>query len=248
MLEVQGVVKHFDGNLAVSRVSFQIDKGELTALIGPNGAGKTTLLDIISGFTTQDEGMVRLNGADLSRLSAWKRARSHTTRTFQHLRDIKALTCLQNVQLRVRGQVGNSLISAIVRRGEWRKQEQAVADRARQILAGLRMEDLTQKPAAALSFGQRKMLCLAGALAHDGDLFLLDEPVSGLDPKRSEIVAEVLTSLAANGKHVLFVEHNLQLVALVAQRVLALDRGSVLAEGDPKSVLASSAVIRAYTQ
>jgi ABC-type branched-subunit amino acid transport system ATPase component len=110
------------------------------------------------------------------------------------------------------------------------------------------MEDLTQKPAAALSFGQRKMLCLAGALAHDGDLFLLDEPVSGLDPKRSEIVAEVLTSLAANGKHVLFVEHNLQLVALVAQRVLALDRGSVLPEGDPKSVLASSAVIRAYTQ
>jgi branched-chain amino acid transport system ATP-binding protein len=248
MLEVQDVVKHFDGNLAVNRVSFRIDKGELTALIGPNAAGKTTLLDIISGFTAQDEGMVRLNGVDLGRLSPWRRARSHITRTFQHLRDIKALTCLQNVQLRVRGQIGNGLISAIVGRGVWRKQEQAVADRARQILAGLRMEDLTQKPTSTLSFGQRKMLCLAGALAHDGDLFLLDEPVSGLDPKRREIVAEALISLAAKGKHVLFVEHNLQLVTLVAQRVLALDRGCIVAEGDPKSVLASSAVIRAYTQ
>jgi len=248
MLELEGVVKRFGGNLAVNQVSFRIEAGELTALIGPNGAGKTTLLDIISGFSAPDDGRIRLNGTDFGRMSPWRRAQAHVTRTFQHLRDIKALTCLENIELRVRGQRGSGLIPAVFLRGRWRAQEEAVAERARRILKELHMEELSVKPAGTLSFGQRKLLSLAGALAHDGDLFLLDEPVSGLDMARRELVASVLTSLAERGKHVLFVEHNLQLVTLVAKRVLALDRGHVVADSDPKTVLASTELMRAYTQ
>jgi ABC-type branched-subunit amino acid transport system ATPase component len=248
MLELVSVIKSFDANVAVNQVSLRVDSCQLTALIGPNGAGKTTVLDLISGFLSPDEGLIRFDGTDLFTMKAWQRAARWVTRTFQHVRDTASLTCLENVQLCVRHQAGANLLKAVVCRRMWRRQESEVAEHAHCILSDLGISDLSSRRAGDLSFGQRKLLALAGALAHDGDLFLLDEPFSGLDTAKKDTVARVLCGLSTTGKHVLFVEHNLHLVNLISNRVVALDRGRVIADGMPNEVLASTELMRAYTR
>jgi ABC-type branched-subunit amino acid transport system ATPase component len=248
MLELADITKRFDGHVVLDRVSFALPPGELTAIIGPNGAGKTTLLDIIGGFLAPDEGVIKLHATDLKSVKAWRRAACYITRTFQHPREITRLTGRQNVQLHFRNQTGASLANAIMFRRRWARQEEALAAKAADILSMVGISDLERRDASAMSFGQLKMLALAGALAHDGELVLLDEPFSGLDTVKKDWAAKLLEGLAARGKHVLFVEHNLQLVNLVAKRVLALDRGRVIADATPWEVLSSAELMRAYTR
>jgi len=248
MLELLNISKRFDGNVAVDQVSFAIKPGQLTALIGPNGAGKSTLLDIISGFVVPDDGMVKVDAREISRLTPWRRAAQCITRTFQQVRQTDALTSKQNVLLHFRNQRGTSLLNAVLFRLRWARQECELSARGDDIMEQLGVRDLSGRLAGDLSFGQRKLAAIAGVVAHDGQVILLDEPFAGVDMAMADRVSGVLRALAVSGKHVLFVEHNFRLVTLIAERVLAMDHGRLVADGTAREVLASDALMRAYTQ
>lgn len=246
MLVVERLTKSFGGNVALKDVSFALGAGELTAVIGPNGAGKTTLLDAVSGLVSLDGGSVTVDRVEISRYSPVMTARNYLERTFQKVKLADSLSARENVMLHVRGQVGARLFAAVALRRGWRDAERQVFDAAGKVLAQLHLEQLAPRAAGLLSFGQRKVVSLCGALAAQATVVLLDEPFTGLDPEKTQVVADCLRHLAEEGRYVLFVEHNLTMVANMAVRVLALDRGALVADGPPEAVLGSDRLTEAY--
>ena len=248
MLNVNLITKCFSGNKALDGVSFAVNAGELTAVIGPNGAGKTTLLDAISGLITIDMGSIVLDNVEISKLYPWTRARSYLGRSFQRPKLVDSLTATENVMLHFREQVGANLIPATFMRWRWRDEEARVRDRALELIQALGISELADHFVSLLSYGQKKLVALAGAMADGVIVALLDEPLTGIDPDRVKRAAAALRVIADRGGHVLVVEHNLTVVASIAERVIVLDRGKVIADGPPSKVLPSDALSRAYTR
>jgi branched-chain amino acid transport system ATP-binding protein len=246
MLAVERLSKSFGGNVALREVSFALRRGELTSVIGPNGAGKTTLLDGISGLILVDSGKVLVEGIDLSSTAPWVRSTRWIERTFQRMKLTASLTAEDNVMLHVRRQAGASAAVAVFRRHRWRSQERDLRVQAQLMLGRFDLAAHAAAPAGQLSFGQRKLVSFAGALASSLPILLLDEPFTGLDPGRIEKVSRWLLGLAKTGTTVLFVEHNLGVVSTIADRVLALDRGSLIADGPAEAVLRSNELRAAY--
>jgi branched-chain amino acid transport system ATP-binding protein len=228
-LEVQGVSVHFGGRTALDDVSISAEAGAITGLIGPNGAGKTTLFNVICGLQHPEQGRVRLDGADVTRLAPFKRARRGLARTFQRLEPFGLLTVHENLHL-----------AASVRR---RHDPDALAA---SLLARLGISELAHVRADRLPTGQARLVELGRALATDPAVLLLDEPASGQDDAETEAFSVVLRSIAAEGVAVVLVEHDVQLVMGACSRVIVLDLGVVIAEGSPADVQADSRVLAAY--
>ena len=244
VLELDGVTKRYAGVVAVDRVSFTVRPGTVHALIGPNGAGKSTLINVIAGLSQADAGSVRFCGRDVTRLAAHKRARLGLARTFQNLLLVQELSVIDNVLLGLRAR----------NRPFWRDlplwllggHEDGLIGEAHAILRLLGIEELAAKTPGELAYGHRKLCEIARAMAQQPLLFLLDEPVAGLNEEEARRIAEVVRRLRASGATVLLVEHNMDFVMAISDAVTVLDHGVRIAEGPPAAVQQDQAVIDAY--
>jgi branched-chain amino acid transport system ATP-binding protein len=246
VIDARNLVKQFQGMTAVSGMSLTLGTGEMIGLIGPNGAGKTTLFNLIAGSLRPTSGEIWIGGRDVSQESPERRIASGVGRTFQIPRPFLEMTVLDNVLAGAQAQDGERLLVNFLRPGHVRRQENAAIDKARTLLEFVTLSGLEQQPARVLSGGQRKLLELARVLMADPQAILLDEPAAGVNPALLETIMERVIALNAQGKSILLIEHNMDMVSRLCTRVIAMALGKPLAEGTPANVAGNPQVIEAY--
>jgi branched-chain amino acid transport system ATP-binding protein len=227
-------------------VSFSAVAGQVTALIGPNGAGKTTLLNCLSGVSPPDQGAIWFNGKNLAGLPAHQVARLGISRTFQNLRLFPRLSVLDNVLSGLTLEARNSFVLALLRPPGLRHQERRLRLQALEALDTFGLADKADLPAGVLPYGDKKRVELARAFVSQPVLTLLDEPVAGLNPEETAEIAGLLRQLRQHGKTMLLVEHDMMLVMEVADEVVVLDGGKMIASGPPEEVQTNPLVLEAY--
>jgi branched-chain amino acid transport system ATP-binding protein len=240
LLEVRGVTKRFGGVLANHGISLSVARGDLVAVIGPNGSGKTTLLEAICGRQPPDSGEVWFDGCLLRGRSVTEVARMGLVRTFQQTAVYDGLSAVQNVEASI--ERSGETLSAM-----WKRSRPEVRERALECLDFVGLADRASTVAGELSYGQRKLLELAMALMSGPKLLLLDEPAAGVSPALlPEIVRRLQRANAERGITVLFIEHDMQVVSMLARHVHCLVRGRLLASGTPAEVRADPRVLESY--
>ena len=237
--------RSFGGLVAVDVEHFEVPRGEIVALIGPNGAGKTTFFNLLTGFERADAGTWSFDGVSLSGKPAYRIARAGMVRTFQVPRALARMTVLENVKLAAPHQRGEHFFAALARPA-WRHQDTEITDRALELLDWVGLGAMRDEYAGTLSGGQRKLLELGRSLMADPRLVMLDEPTAGVNPALTDQLLERITSLRDRGLTVLFVEHDMDVVTSISDRVVCMALGEVIAEGTPAAVVSNPAVIDAY--
>ncbi|UTT61415.1 ABC transporter ATP-binding protein [Microcella humidisoli] len=245
IIVADNITRTFGGLTAVQVDHLEIPRGAITALIGPNGAGKTTLFNLLTGFDKPDTGEWTFDGQGISGIPAFKVARKGQVRTFQLTKALSLLTVLDNMKLGAKGQSGESLARALFP-WFWRKQEAEIEARAIELLTRFKLDAKKDDYAASLSGGQRKLLEMARALMSQPSLVMLDEPMAGVNPALTQSLLDHILNLKTEGMTVLFVEHDMHMVRHIADWVVVMAEGRVVAEGDPHEVMANPAVIDAY--
>jgi len=246
LLEVSGLTKRFGGVPALSDVSFGVEAGRVTALIGPNGAGKTTLINCLTGVLHPDAGRIRFGGEELAGLPPHRIAALGLARTFQNLGLFPRLTVLDNVLTGLTTRAGASFLEALLRPPGQRHRERRLRLTAMEALDAFGLADKAGLPAGALAYGDKKRLELARVFVSQPVLALLDEPVAGLNPEETAQVGALLRQLRAAGRTLLLVEHDMELVMGVSDRVVVLDGGRRIAAGPPEEVRRNPLVLEAY--
>ncbi len=231
MLEIAGITKQFAGLTAVNAVSFAVEAGEIVSIIGPNGAGKSTLFNLLTGNLRPTHGTVAYRGKPINSYSPEQRARLGMGRTFQIAKPLLALSALENV-----------LVGAFLHQ---RGLAAAEAD-AFDILDDVGLAERAAIPASELTLSERRRLEIARAIATRPSLILLDEVMAGLNPTEVQLAVDLVRRVNGRGITVLLIEHNLKVVRSFARRVIVLDRGKLIADGQAEDVLADTAVIEAY--
>jgi ABC-type branched-subunit amino acid transport system ATPase component len=246
ILIARGLYKHFGGVLAVNYVSFEVRQKEILALIGPNGAGKTTTFNLISGTHPLDEGEVIFESQRISGLRPNQVAAHGIARTFQNLQIFSNMTVLENVLIgrHLHGKAG--FLAAAFRLPGTAAEEARLRNEALHYLSLVGMEARADDPAASLPFGQLRLVEIARALAVEPKLLLLDEPAAGLTHQEAEELDQLIHRIRADGITVLLVEHDMNLVMCIADRVIVLHYGTKIAEGTPAEIQSNPEVIRAY--
>jgi ABC-type branched-subunit amino acid transport system ATPase component len=245
-LECRDLVKSFGGVRAVDGVNASFEAGRVAALVGPNGAGKTTLFHLMSGALRPDSGEVFYRGQRIDGLPPWMVAQMGVGRLFQDVRVFGKLTALENLLVAGRDQLGERVVHALLSRGTVAKAERLEREQAQRWLQVVALQDHADDPAEALSYGQQKLLAIARLLAAGADVFLLDEPTAGVNPILVDRVLHLIRGLAEDGKTVVLIEHNLNVVVDVADWVYFLDEGQVAEFGSPQEVMGDAAVRAAY--
>jgi neutral amino acid transport system ATP-binding protein len=245
IIVADNITRTFGGLHAVDVAHLEIPRGAITALIGPNGAGKTTLFNLLTGFDKPNTGTWTFNGKSISGMSAFKVARLGQIRTFQLTKALGLLTVLDNMKLGAKGQRGEGLFSSLFP-ALWRKQDQELEVRAQELLVKFKLDAKSADYAASLSGGQRKLLEMARALMGDPTLVMLDEPMAGVNPALTQSLLDHILDLKKEGMTVLFVEHDMAMVSHIADWVVVMAEGKIVAEGPPEIVMKNPAVIDAY--
>ncbi|GAA5205129.1 ABC transporter ATP-binding protein [Microbacterium kyungheense] len=245
IIVADGVTRVFGGLTAVDVEHLEIPRNAITALIGPNGAGKTTLFNLLTGFDKPNEGSWSFDGTNLAGIPAFKAARMGQVRTFQLTKSLGLLTVLENMKLGATRQSGERIWASILP-FLWRKQESEIEDKARDLLVRFKLDAKEKDYAASLSGGQRKLLEMARALMSDPTLVMLDEPMAGVNPALTESLLDHILDLKDLGMTVLFVEHDMHMVRHIADWVVVMAEGRIVAEGPPETVMKDQAVIDAY--
>jgi len=246
LFEARGITKRFLGVTAVDAVDLTVEAGELVSLIGPNGSGKTTLFNCVTGYMAPDAGRVLFRGHDVTGVAAHRIARLGLGRTFQLVSVFPRLSALENLLTFLQQHQEESVVARLVRTPRVRRFEAAAIDRARTLLESVGLAARANAPAGSLSYGQRKLLAFAAALMPDPDLLLLDEPAAAVNPTMIQQMKEQIRALHRQGKAVLLVEHNMDVVMDISQRVVVLDHGQKIAEGPPEAVRRDAKVVEAY--
>ncbi|AEN06155.1 Sulfate-transporting ATPase [halophilic archaeon DL31] len=246
LLDVDGLVKRFGGLLAIDDLSLSVDDGELVGVMGPNGAGKSTFFNCVSGVIHPDGGTVRFAGDNVTGVDTATLARDGLVRTFQHTRQLDTMTVRENVRLAAAKQPGERTVSALLRTDKMQKTEDEVTQRADELIEMFELTRLADEYASSLSGGQRKLLELARVLMLDPDLLLLDEPFAGVNPTLTNEIAAHIRDLNDDGMTVVVIEHELETLTELVDRLVVLQQGSLLVEGDPETVLNDERVIDAY--
>lgn len=245
ILVADGVSRSFGGLTAVDVEHLEVPRGAITALIGPNGAGKTTFFNLLTGFDTPDTGTWEFEGESLAGIPAFKVAQRGQVRTFQLTKALSLLTVLENMKLGAKDQVGEKLWQSIFP-FLWRSKENEIEQKALELLERFKLIKLKDDFAASLSGGQRKLLEMARALMSEPTLVMLDEPMAGVNPALTESLLEHILDLKKEGMTVLFVEHDMHMVRHIADWVVVMAEGKIIAEGPPDVVMVNPDVVDAY--
>lgn len=245
ILIADGVTRAFGGLVAVDVAHVEVQRGAITALIGPNGAGKTTFFNLLTGFDSPNSGDWTFNGKPLAKVRAHQVARLGMVRTFQLTKALSRLTVMENMRLGATGQKGESVGRAMLP-FLWRAQERAITERALELLARFKLDTKRDDFAGSLSGGQRKLLEMARALMVEPEMVMLDEPMAGVNPALTQTLLQHVKDLREQGMTVLFVEHNMDMVRDIADWVVVMAQGVVIAEGPPQAVMSDARVIDAY--
>lgn len=260
LLEIREIARHFDGIKAVDGVSFQVEEGETLSVIGPNGAGKTTLFNLLTGVDQPTSGDIFLHGQRMTGIRADQIARHGIARTFQHGRVFGNMSVLDNVLIGAHTRrhaarqsvpplgVLNELLAALLRPASVREEEELLRHEAEEILAlfGERLLPRLHQPTYSLSYANRRRVEIARALALRPRLLLLDEPTAGMNPTETDEMLEFIRTLKQGGLTILLIEHKLSLVMQLSDRVVVMDNGQKIAEGEPEHVRNDPRVIEAY--
>jgi branched-chain amino acid transport system permease protein len=244
LLEVEGARKAFGGVVANEDVSLSVAAGEVVALIGPNGAGKSTFFDLVTGLTPPDRGAFRFQGRSIRGLSSRAIARQGVGRSFQHVRLLPDMSAIENVAIGAHRRGVRGMVAAMLRRD--RAEERALFAEARRQLDRVGLLDQAWVEAASLALGQQRLLEIARALAGDPLLLLLDEPAAGLRHQEKQALAALVRGLKEDGLGILLVEHDMDFVMNLADRIVVMDFGRRLAEGPPEAIRNDPAVLEAY--
>ena len=245
LLEATRVTKRFGSLVAVNQVDVCIEPGTIHAIIGPNGAGKTTFFNCVTGLYAHDEGTIVFKGRPLEGFKPYQRAALGMSRTFQNIRLFPQMTVLENVMVGRHCRTHAGLLRMFLRLGPL-PEERAIRERAEEILAFIGLSHRRDLPATTIPFGEQRRLEIARALATDPDLLLLDEPTSGMNPRETEELDELIKKVQALGKTVLLIEHDMSVVMKISDIITVLNFGEKIAEGGPQPIQKDVRVIEAY--
>jgi branched-chain amino acid transport system ATP-binding protein len=250
LLEIQQLTKSFGGLRAINGLDFHIEEGEIVSVIGPNGAGKTTFFNLVTGMESPDEGSIVFTGQDLVGLRPNQILRLGLARTFQNVRLFPAMTVLENVKVGQHSRTSSGLLGAVFKTPRQRREEAEIEAKSKEVLGffgtrlvGYRYDQLSM----VLSYANRRRLEIARAMASEPTLLLLDEPTAGMNPRETREMTELIGRLRSEKEFtIILIEHDMQVVANVSDRVVVLDHGVKLTEGSYETVSTNADVIEAY--
>jgi branched-chain amino acid transport system ATP-binding protein len=245
IIVANGVVKTFGGLRAVDVERLEIRRNKITALIGPNGAGKTTFFNLLTGFDKVDAGVITLDGEDITGTPPHRLAAKGMVRTFQLTKALAKLSTIENMKLGALDQQGEKFWSALIP-GSWTKQEREIEARADAVLKRFNLTHMRDEYAGTMSGGQRKLLEMARALMTDPRVVMLDEPMAGVNPALAQSLLELIKLLPGEGRTVIFVEHNMDVVQEISDWVVVMAEGRIIAQGTKAEIKNNKAVVDAY--
>ena len=246
LISVNNLKKSFGGLKAVDVQELSFKEGELTSIIGPNGAGKTTFFDLISGFQNADSGSIFLKDKDISNAQPYKIARMGMVRTFQLTKVFDRMTVMENLLFSGSNIKNDSFLRSFVKLNSQKLYENSLREKANEIMNDLNIGHMANSYARELSGGQKKLLELARSIINEPEILLLDEPLAGVNPKLAEDILSLITKLSDRGITILMVEHNIEAVMKISERIVVLAEGSLIADGIPNEIRTDSNVIEAY--
>jgi branched-chain amino acid transport system ATP-binding protein len=246
MLKVEHAFLSFEGLKAVNNVSIEVETGSVTALIGPNGAGKTTLFNLIAGVYKPESGHIYLDGEEITGLRTFQICGKGIARTYQVIKLFGGMTVLENVLVGMHSQLKSGFWQGVFRTKKCREEEKRANEKAHQLLQLMGLDELAKYPAASLAYGQQRRLEIARALASDPKLLLLDEPAAGMNSTEKFQLNERIREIVKMGVTVLIVEHDMNMVMSIADKIYVINSGMNLAEGNSEEIANNPDVIEAY--
>ncbi len=246
LISVNNLKKSFGGLKAVDVQDLSFKEGELTSIIGPNGAGKTTFFDLISGFQNADSGSIFLKDKDISNAQPYKIARMGMVRTFQLTKVFDRMTVMENLLFSGSNIKNDSFLRSFIKLNSQKLYESNLREKANEIMNDLNIGHMANSYARELSGGQKKLLELARSIINEPEILLLDEPLAGVNPKLAEDILSLITKLSDSGITIVMVEHNIEAVMKISERIVVLAEGSLIADGIPNEIRTDSNVIEAY--
>lgn len=246
ILKINDVYKSFGGIAAASQITFEVGRGTITSLIGPNGAGKTTTINLVCGVYRPNRGTIVFRENRIDGLRPYRIAALGMTRTFQNLQIFDNITVLENVMVGAHAKPGSEFLVSMLHIPPYRKEEEMIREKAMEALEFFGLDKAADSPAGQLSFGEQKRLEMARAIVSEPELILLDEPVAGLNRAESMQIARLIMKIRSKGTTVLLVEHDINVVMSISDKVVVLNYGTMIAEGSPKQVQTNEAVLSAY--
>jgi len=247
LLEMKDVVKQFGGLTAVSNMSFHVDEGEIYGVIGPNGAGKTTIFNLITGVYQVTEGDVTFNGQSIEGKKPYQIINLGIARTFQNIRLFTGMTVLENILVGVHDRMKSGLLASIIHTNSQQKEEKEAREEAMKLLAFVDLDKDADRLATELPYGKQRKLEIARAMATKPKLILLDEPAAGMNDSETAALTELIRNIREKfGITIVLIEHDMQLVMSLCDRVMVVNFGKKLAEGVPDEVQNNPQVIEAY--
>mgnify|MGYP001295408034 FL=1 len=246
LISVNNLKKSFGGLKAVDVQELSFKEGELTSIIGPNGAGKTTFFDLISGFQNADSGSIFLKDKDISNAQPYKIARMGMVRTFQLTKVFDRMTVMENLLFSGSNIENDSFLRSFLKLNSQKLYESNLREKANEIMNDLNIGHMSNSYARELSGGQKKLLELARSIINEPEILLLDEPLAGVNPKLAEDILSLITKLSDSGITIIMVEHNIEAVMKISERIVVLAEGSLIADGIPNEIRTDSNVIEAY--
>jgi branched-chain amino acid transport system ATP-binding protein len=246
IVKVDALTKSFGGLTAVNEVDLEVEKGKITAIIGPNGAGKTTFFNLMSGFYKPTSGRVMFKGFDITKLPPNKIAELGMARTFQSTNLFEQSTVLDNVIIGHRLRTKSGIWDAVFQTKRLKIEEKKCRDKAMEVLEFVELTHLADRPIGAISQEAQKRVAFALALATDPEIILLDEPAAGVNPEETDGLAQLIQKMVDHDVTVCLIEHKMQMIMSLADKIMVLNHGVKIAEGSAKEIQSNDVVIEAY--